>query len=234
MDAQSEPRALASGRKRRQHGNRLTGTARGDEQVIVVVSGDGVHADSFCRKRGRDARQQAHRVEAGVDLECDHPARKGEGHTKFLRLAAPQDERDALLFAEHAHGVPGGLGVGAEDELGIVQDRPKIAQQDVEVAFAGHDTEYDKGYFVKRFPFLDWMRGLAVLIMIQCHTFNSFVRMDVREGGPYVLSQFVGGMAAPLFVFMAGMTLAFQMDSLERREPSAWKRWRVSLRRAAY
>jgi uncharacterized membrane protein len=87
---------------------------------------------------------------------------------------------------------------------------------------------------VKRFPFLDWMRGLAVVIMIQCHTFNSFARMDLREGGPYVLSQFVGGMAAPLFLFMAGMTLAFQMDSLERREASARKRWVVALRRAGY
>jgi uncharacterized membrane protein len=87
---------------------------------------------------------------------------------------------------------------------------------------------------VKRFPFLDWMRGLAVVIMIQCHTFNSFSRMDLRTGGPYVLSQFVGGMAAPLFLFMAGMTLAFQMDSLERREPSPWNRWLISLRRAGY
>ena len=88
--------------------------------------------------------------------------------------------------------------------------------------------------FVKRFPFLDWMRGLAVVVMIQCHVFNSFVRLDLREGGPYVLSQFVGGMAAPLFLFMAGMTFAFQLESLERREPNRWRRWRISLRRAAY
>jgi uncharacterized membrane protein len=87
---------------------------------------------------------------------------------------------------------------------------------------------------VKRFPFLDWMRGLAVLIMIQCHTINSFTRMDLREGGPYVLSQFVGGMAAPLFLLMAGMTTAFQMESLERREASPWRRWAISLRRAGY
>ena len=87
---------------------------------------------------------------------------------------------------------------------------------------------------MKRFPFLDWMRGLAVVIMIQCHVFNSFARMDVREGGPYVLSQFIGGMAAPLFLFMAGMTFAFQLDSLERREPNRWRRWRFSLRRAGY
>ena len=78
------------------------------------------------------------------------------------------------------------------------------------------------------------MRGLAVVIMIQCHAFNSFARMDLRDGGPYVLSQFVGGMAAPLFLFMAGMTLAFQMDSLERREPDPRRRWFLSLRRAGY
>jgi uncharacterized membrane protein len=78
------------------------------------------------------------------------------------------------------------------------------------------------------------MRGLAVLVMIQCHTFNSFVRTDLRDGGPYMLSQFIGGMAAPLFLFMAGMTFAFQMDSLDRREPSALRRWLAALRRGAY
>src|SRR5215472_14667284 len=87
---------------------------------------------------------------------------------------------------------------------------------------------------VNRYPFLDWMRGLAVVIMIQCHTFNSFARTDVRGGGPYVLSQFIGGMAAPLFLFMAGMTFGFQMESLARREPSAFRRWLFALKRAGY
>src|ERR1017187_2985492 len=90
------------------------------------------------------------------------------------------------------------------------------------------------GRDVKRFPFLDWMRGLAVVIMIQCHTFNSFTRVDLHDGGPYVLTQFVGGMAAPLFLLMAGMTTAFQMESLERREPKPLRRWLISLKRAAY
>ncbi len=87
---------------------------------------------------------------------------------------------------------------------------------------------------MKRFPFLDWMRGLAVVIMIQCHAFNSYSQLEIRNDGPFVLSQFIGGMAAPLFLFMAGMTLAFQMDSLERREPVARKRWLISLKRAGY
>ena len=87
---------------------------------------------------------------------------------------------------------------------------------------------------MKRFPFLDWMRGLAVLIMIQCHTFNSFAAIGVREEGTYVLSQFVGGMAAPLFLFMAGMTFGFQMEGLDRRQPRAADRWLAALRRGAY
>jgi len=87
---------------------------------------------------------------------------------------------------------------------------------------------------VKRYPFLDWMRGLAVVIMIECHVFNAFARMDTRDGGPYVLSQFIGGMAAPLFLFRAGMTTAFQMESLARREASPWRRWITALRRAGY
>jgi len=87
---------------------------------------------------------------------------------------------------------------------------------------------------VKRLPFLDWTRGLAVLIMIQCHTFNSFTRADLRESAGYIFSQFLGGMAAPLFLFMAGMTFGFQMESLQTRIASRTRRWSTAFRRAAY
>ena len=89
-------------------------------------------------------------------------------------------------------------------------------------------------HIVKRLPFLDWTRGLAVVLMIVCHTFNSFVRPDAQSFGGYMLSQFVGGMAAPLFLFMAGMTLAFQMESWDRKLLSARGRWLFALRRGAY
>ena len=78
------------------------------------------------------------------------------------------------------------------------------------------------------------MRGLALVIMIQVHVFNSFSRMDARNGGLYALSVFIGGMAGPLFLFMAGMTFAFLMDRLERKETPARRRWLSSLRRAGY
>src|SRR5690349_19203354 len=78
------------------------------------------------------------------------------------------------------------------------------------------------------------MRGLAVLIMIPCHTFNSFTRMDLRQDGPYVLSQFAGGMAAPLFLFLAGVTFAFQMERQDRRGATWQAKLAGSLRRAGY
>ena len=87
---------------------------------------------------------------------------------------------------------------------------------------------------MKRYPFLDWLRGLAILIMIQCHTFNSFTKADLRPGGPYLLSQFVGGMAGPLFLFMAGMTSAFGIERAAAREAAPLQRWLTALRRAGY
>ena len=85
-----------------------------------------------------------------------------------------------------------------------------------------------------RLPFLDWMRGLAVVIMIQCHVFNSFTRFDLRQSRLYIWTQFIGGMAAPLFLFMAGMTSGFQMDRLDRRLMRRSERWLSALKRAGY
>jgi len=70
--------------------------------------------------------------------------------------------------------------------------------------------------------------------MIQCHAFNSFTRLDLHDTSGYVLTQFIGGMAAPLFLFMAGMTFGFQMEGLEARGSGGLRRWWASLRRAGY
>jgi uncharacterized membrane protein len=85
-----------------------------------------------------------------------------------------------------------------------------------------------------RYPFLDWMRGLAILVMIECHTFNAFTNTGLRTGGPYILSQFVGGMAGPLFLFMAGMTFGFGIERLDARESGPYRRWLGALRRGGY
>ncbi len=85
-----------------------------------------------------------------------------------------------------------------------------------------------------RLLYLDWMRGLAAVIMLQGHVFHSFLRNDLRSGGFYVFSQFVGGMPPAIFLFLTGITLAFLMDSQERKGFTVTARWTGALRRAAY
>jgi hypothetical protein len=81
---------------------------------------------------------------------------------------------------------------------------------------------------------LDWVRGLGVLIMLQGHLFNSFARADLRNHPIYILSQFVGGMPAPIFLFLVGATLAFRLDRGDRAGLGAGARIRSALTRAAY
>ncbi len=85
-----------------------------------------------------------------------------------------------------------------------------------------------------RLRYLDWTRGLAALIMVQGHTFHSFARTDLRDKGPYVLSQFLGGLAPAVFLFLTGITMAFRMDSDERRGLPPGARVLSALTRARY
>lgn len=85
-----------------------------------------------------------------------------------------------------------------------------------------------------RFAFIDWTRGLAAFIMLQGHSFHSFTRSDLRGDGPYVFSQFLGGEAPALFLFLTGITFAFLMDSKERAGLPAFDRMKAALRRSGY
>src|SRR5579863_8351283 len=85
-----------------------------------------------------------------------------------------------------------------------------------------------------RLQYLDWVRGLGALIMLQGHVFDSFLKPELRNGAPFVLSQFVGGMPPAIFLFLTGVTLAFLMDSTERKGMAPLARYTTALRRAGY
>src|SRR5690242_13371101 len=85
-----------------------------------------------------------------------------------------------------------------------------------------------------RLEYLDWFRGLAAAIMLQGHVFDSFLRNDLRGGGAFIYSQFIGGMPPAIFLFLTGVTLAFLMHSSERKGLDGGARVRKSMRRAAY
>lgn len=86
----------------------------------------------------------------------------------------------------------------------------------------------------QRLPYLDWARGLTALVMLQGHVFQSFLRDDLRGGGPYVMSQFAGGMPPAVFLFILGVTFAFLMDSQEKKGLSAGTRFLAAIKRSGY
>jgi uncharacterized membrane protein len=85
-----------------------------------------------------------------------------------------------------------------------------------------------------RLAFIDWTRGLAALVMLQGHTFDSFTRTDLRDKSAFMLSQFLGGLPPAIFLFLTGITFAFLMDSQERQGASTKQRIWAALKRSRY
>jgi uncharacterized membrane protein len=90
------------------------------------------------------------------------------------------------------------------------------------------------GKTTTRLAFIDWTRGLAAVVMLQGHTFDSFMRTDLRGKGPFVFSQFLGGLPPALFLFLTGITFAFLMHSKEKQGASAGQRVIAALKRSRY
>ena len=83
-----------------------------------------------------------------------------------------------------------------------------------------------------RIVFLDWLRGLAAVTMLQGHTFDSFIRPDARNSAGFIFSQFFGGQAPAIFLFLTGITYALGMNRAEHLP--AWQRVSTALKRARY
>jgi len=83
-----------------------------------------------------------------------------------------------------------------------------------------------------RIVFLDWLRGLAAVIMLQGHTFHAFLRPEDRESSAYYLAILLGGQAAAIFLFLTGITYGLGMN--RRQNLSASERVWAALKRARY
>ena len=59
-----------------------------------------------------------------------------------------------------------------------------------------------------RIAFLDWIRGLACVLMFQTHGYDSWLSESARHTALFGLSQLGGTLPAPLFLFASGISLA--------------------------
>ena len=78
-----------------------------------------------------------------------------------------------------------------------------------------------------RLSFIDLMRGMAMLVMIEVHVVNSMMDTALRSTGWFQAVNFVNGMVAPSFIFISGFAfmLAAQvkLESFRQFKYDFWK-----------
>ena len=85
----------------------------------------------------------------------------------------------------------------------------------------------------QRLDYIDWMRGLACLLMFQTHCYASWLSPAARETKFFMWSQLGGTLPAPLFLFLAGISFALVTDKLRARGVASDQIARTTIRRGA-
>ena len=64
--------------------------------------------------------------------------------------------------------------------------------------------------------YIDWLRGVAVLIMIEAHTIDAWTH-PAHRGALFGVGGMIGGFAAPLFLFLAGVAVPLAIAAKVRK-----------------
>jgi uncharacterized membrane protein len=84
-----------------------------------------------------------------------------------------------------------------------------------------------------RLAYIDWMRGLACLLMFQTHCYDSWLSDAARKSSLFSWSQLGGTLPAPLFLFLAGVSFALVTDKMRRKGIAANQIAITTIRRGA-
>jgi uncharacterized membrane protein len=84
-----------------------------------------------------------------------------------------------------------------------------------------------------RLSYIDWMRGLACVLMFQTHCYDSWLGGSARQSRFFMYSQLGGTFPAPLFLFLAGISFALVTEKLRRKNLPTGTIARSTIRRGA-
>jgi uncharacterized membrane protein len=84
-----------------------------------------------------------------------------------------------------------------------------------------------------RLAYIDWMRGLACVLMFQTHCYDSWLGVGERHSKFFTWSQLGGTFPAPLFLFLAGISFALVTEKLVRKNLQPTQVARVTILRGA-
>src|ERR1700752_1721135 len=84
-----------------------------------------------------------------------------------------------------------------------------------------------------RLAYIDWMRGLACVLMFQTHCYDSWLGGPACQSHFFMYSQLGGTFPAPLFLLLAGISFALVTDKLLRNHLPPAQIARTTIRRGA-
>ena len=84
-----------------------------------------------------------------------------------------------------------------------------------------------------RLGYIDWLRGLACLLMFQTHCYDAWLGGPARDSKVYTWSQVGGTFPAPLFLFLAGISFALVVQKLQQKDFTASQIARTTIKRGA-
>lgn len=85
----------------------------------------------------------------------------------------------------------------------------------------------------KRLGYIDWLRGFACVAMFEVHCYDSWLSPAARRSALYGWSRFSGILPAPLFLFLAGISVALVTDRMRKKGIEADRIAAKMLRRGA-
>lgn len=84
-----------------------------------------------------------------------------------------------------------------------------------------------------RLTYIDWLRGFACLMMFQTHCYDAWLGDDARKSEFFRWSQIGGTLPAPLFLFLAGISVSLVADRLQKKGVPLRKISITTIRRGA-
>jgi uncharacterized membrane protein len=75
----------------------------------------------------------------------------------------------------------------------------------------------DQTRSLDRLAYIDWMRGLACILMFQTHCYDSWLRPDERQSALFGWSRLLGTLPAPIFIFLSGVSFALVTERLRQK-----------------
>jgi uncharacterized membrane protein len=86
---------------------------------------------------------------------------------------------------------------------------------------------------LQRLAYIDWLRGLACVAMIQAHCYDSWLNPEARKTVLYRWSQELSTLPAPIFLFLCGVSFVLVTERLRQQQRPATEIFRTAILRGA-